>query len=242
MKPPRPLIPLLFLALALALASAASAKPESARFRVSVSGSLFSHFKMDRTDICGNEKGQATELIHFHQSRRVPVEFEKDFAQGFLGARVPSTSSRGIPITGDITRAVHIDFTSSGRCIGTYDPTATMPTPPKPDCGKKPFHGWLIPNWSNPQHYPLNPEPKTPVLWFYELQLQPDPFVRCGSYMPLVLMQLNHATLMLKQVLGHKAGITLSTDEDRVVGPDHLGQGRTADTTVRWTAHLKRVR
>src|SRR5215471_9633801 len=104
MKTRRPLIPILILAIALVSASAASAKPRTAHFRAAISGSLFSHYKIDHTDVCGNEKGEATELIHFHQSRRVPVDFEDGFASDFLEARVPSTGSQGIPVTGDISR------------------------------------------------------------------------------------------------------------------------------------------
>jgi hypothetical protein len=196
--------------------------------------------------MCGSEKGTAVELIHFRESRPVTIEFENGFAGPYLQAPVLGTRSQGIPIKGDISRSVHIVNTPNGRCeAGRYDPTAPVPPPPpKPDCGTKHFRGWAIPAWSKPEHYPVtvSPEPTEPVFWMYELQFRPDPFVNCGSYAPLVLMQFNHATFTPKQALGRKARFTLHTDRDMVVGPDHLGTGKTADTTVRWTVHLKRIR
>jgi hypothetical protein len=237
-------IPLLLVAIALVQAGAAAARPETARFRLTVTGSLFSDFKKDVTGPCGNEKGTATELIHFRQSRPVTIQFERGFAGPFLQATVPGTRSQGIPITGDISRSNHFTDSPNGHCMGSYDPTATYTPPPKPDCGTKRFHAWAVPSWTKPEHYPLevSPAPTQPVFWLYELRLLPDPFVNCDSWAPLVLMQLNTATFTPKQAFGRGARFTLHADRDMVVGPDHLGTGSTADTTVRWTVHLNRIR
>jgi hypothetical protein len=229
------------------LAPAATAAPrhEIARFRATLSGAQFGYWKVNKADeYCGTTtKGSGAERIRFRQARRVTLEFEhhRD-GSPLLQVRVLG-ADYGIPVRGRITRASHVTTTPpTNEYCYLDDSESGGPPPPRPDCGTRGFRGRLVPGWSRPEHYPMRPSPLESVLWMWDLGFTSELFANCGNPIASMVMRSTKDTLTEKEVFGRKPRITLHDARDDDFGPATLGNGYEAETSVRWTLRLTRVR